>query len=337
MDERLIKYCLEDCGLFYAEDLKVANENVLSKVVSKFFDTISEAITKSKMSVEQLKYAKGVVSSKGDITKVPSYKDTLKVMEHLEILAKSAKGPYKKFLDDLRYIHDYTKKHKATFAKAFKEKCKEATSTYFALIVLWQVGISRLIVICTEDKKGIRVWKTSKHKLAKNGPEKVADKLVEDIKSGAFDKSVNKTLSKNAASEDLILPAIILGAIGVALLSVYFARNILYMFLYARVSIADWLNAQALYIRNTAYNNAKITEKQREEQENYAKRLETLAATIDVNLDEEDENMSQMIDKDRENLHREIIEENGRTEDSNVTDVKITERNASTAPIGLNF
>ena len=306
MNKNLLKDNIFYNTYFTKEDLECASEGAIVNTSKRIVNAVIKNFTSS-ISKGKNKLGMDIAKTKGDITKLAEYKNAKISLDALVSMSKGG-GYCAGIVLDLENIMKWLVDNKETFQSAYRHKHTVNAAFYVSAGSILIIGINYAILTLTNVANGDVTWnKNASTKLFDKPYFKSAKELSEKITNGSIKSAIKAGEKDELSSESVALVSgIILASIAGVLILIYFIRYIIMIFLDLRVKISDWLKSEAYFAKVVANNNANLSAKQQKEQLEYAKKLEDLAKTVDVDLTDDEENVQKAVQADRTALRREI-------------------------------
>lgn len=285
LDESLRKILVCEGSEWKNRHISVLTEEEKSKVtdglVTKLFNQI-----KSKAFDMDFSY---IEKTKGDITKLPEYKDLVRSISFLEKIVDSDKkndkvsNNLKLIVSSLKQSIMILEKHKSKFMIGFKNSNVLVIYLYDSITIALIEGLSITIA------EGIELFKDSLNMygykvkddmkpLIKNNYISSIIKFVEMENTNRLSQILNHNLK---LTEDVVTAS--LAVLGSTMLILYLVQSIVFAFFYTRIKIAKYLEHVKYFLEmNLVSINGSDAKKIREKQEKMAKKLGDLADLINV-------------------------------------------------------
>ena len=302
--------------------LDEADQNqVLNSLTSKLYDLIID-------KVDDIDYG-AIPESKGDITKIENYDQTLQCIDVITDILKQYNQKTTS-IDTIRTALNNIVDRKEMFEKGFRYNIEFVMVTYCTMTLSIVSAVSFLITTCIDfikdpssDSFEVSIDRTALAKSKDNLLFNNLQKFNSSVSKGEFDKAMDYLINENVKKLSGMTAAYIVGGVALTIIAlniIPIIRELIFFFYYSRTRISDYFEIQAELLEINAYNvqnNPTIDKNKRktiyQKQTKIAERFRNIANKVAVKVKkgelevEKDRKTSKKVIKSNDILDKETL------------------------------
>lgn len=302
--------------------LDEADQNqVLNSLTSKLYDLIID-------KVDDIDYGT-IPESKGDITKIENYDQTLQCIDVITDILKQYNQKTTS-IDTIRTALNNIVDRKEMFEKGFRYNIEFIMVTYCTMTLSIVSAVSFLITTCIDfikdpssDSFEVSIDRTALAKSKDNLLFNNLQKFNSSVSKGEFDKAMDYLINENVKKLSGMTAAYIVGGVALTIIAlniIPIIRELIFFFYYSRTRISDYFEIQAELLEINAYNvqnNPTIDKNKRktiyQKQTKIAERFRNIANKVAVKVKkgelevEKDRKTSKKVIKSKDILDKETL------------------------------